>query len=176
MQRIGVTGGFEAHINFLEAVACLFGLRMALPYCRGRVRCFIDNQAVVGMLHRLTSRCSLCLPVIKEITLLLSVHGCEAIPIWLESAANTAADALSRDHLGYDWRGIIAEWNAHHPDTTHWHQYDIERPDLLRKNYKQTITAVHSGMKLPLLPAMLEAIYLIVNRHSFVEVQALCVY
>eukprot|EP01048_Picozoa_sp_COSAG05_P029458 COSAG05_NODE_9703_length_607_cov_1.086614_1_plen_143_part_10 len=38
VQRIGLTGGFEAHINFLEAVGLLFGLRMALPLCRGRLR------------------------------------------------------------------------------------------------------------------------------------------
>jgi len=131
--RMAQAGSWEVDIDFLEAVALLYGLRMVLPYCagRGRLTCRIDNQAVCGMLHNLSSRSATALPVMKEITLLLTVYGVEAIPVWIASADNEAADALSRDHLGYDWRGIIARWNESQPDATRWHHLPPVRPDLM---------------------------------------------
>ena len=131
--RMREAGDWECSIDLLEAVGLLYGLRMALPLCsgRGRLICHIDNEAVCGMLHKLSSPSPTCLAVMKEITLLLVVYDCEAIPRWLASAENEAADALSRDHLGYDWRGIVAKWNATGPDATHWFPLPPVRPDLL---------------------------------------------
>lgn len=131
--RMREAGDWECSIDFLEAVALLYGLRMALPLCsgRGRLICHIDNEAVCGMLHKLSSPSPTCLAVMKEITLLLVVYGCEAIPQWLASALNEAADALSRDHLGYNWRGTVAKWNATGPDATHWFPLPPVRPDIL---------------------------------------------
>ena len=139
LAHMRAAGNWEAHINFLEAVALLFGLRMVLPLCagRGRLICRIDNSAVCGMLHKLSSRSAICLTVMKEITLLLTVYGCEAIPQWIATEDNSASDALSRDHLGYDWRGIIAKWNAIQPDATWWHHLPPTRPDLLPLLYQE---------------------------------------
>eukprot|EP01048_Picozoa_sp_COSAG05_P013745 COSAG05_NODE_1492_length_4716_cov_20.157895_3_plen_89_part_00 len=59
------TGNWECSIDFLEAVGLLFGLRMALVICsgRGRLICYIDNEAVCGMLHKLSSPSPTCLAV-----------------------------------------------------------------------------------------------------------------
>jgi len=67
-----------------------------------------------------------------------------------------------------------------------WDQEELGSPDQrktmdffwskFRHNYKQQIAAKHSGMKLPLRAAMLEAIYLDIDFNSWVDVQDIAAY
>jgi len=67
-----------------------------------------------------------------------------------------------------------------------WDREEMGSPDLrddmeffwskFRANYKQTIAADHSNMKLPMRAALLEAIYLIIDWSCWSDVQAICAY
>ena len=74
-------------------------LRAIVPLAANtRLRIFNDNQSVVGMLSKLTTSSSRCLPLIKEIVGLLVVYNVSLVVLWCDTHTNRHADILSRWH------------------------------------------------------------------------------
>ena len=69
-----------------------------------RILLFCDNQSVVQMINKSSSRCKKCMVLIRMITLQGLINNvrifAKYVPIW----ANDKADALSRMDLDRFWR------------------------------------------------------------------------
>ena len=82
----------------------LYSVETFLPHLRGRrVRLWEDNQAVVAMLTSWTSRNPLLMGLIRRLWWLLDTHDISLHPVYIRSAANVWADALSRQVDPADW-------------------------------------------------------------------------
>ena len=126
----------------LEALALLQAIRDIIGICAGgnvmrRLVCHIDNEPVVSMLTKHSSRSSACTPILRELTGMLLAHSLELFPVWIATADNDCADLLS---AGTSLRhGATAEelvatlrrWTAAHPDVTGWSPRPPVRPELL---------------------------------------------
>ena len=97
-----------------------------------RLTCMIDNQSVVGMCRRLSSRSPRCLPIMKEIALLCAIYQVTLRPMYVPSKDNTAADQLSRKSQvrPADLQATLAEWATREPDATWWSRREPVRPEL----------------------------------------------
>ena len=126
-------GDWEITIAELEAWALLIALRDIIGLVPNRrLTCMIDNQSVVGMCRRLSSRSPRCLPIMKEIALLCAIYQVTLRPIYVPSKDNTAADQLSRKSQvrPADLQATLAEWATREPDATWWSRREPVRPEL----------------------------------------------
>jgi hypothetical protein len=107
--RLPARGSFRPHqqpehITSKELRAVLYSVETFLPHLRGRrVRLWEDNQAVVAMLTSWTSRNPLLMGLIRRLWWLLDTHDISLHPVYIRSAANVWADALSRQVDPADW-------------------------------------------------------------------------
>lgn len=139
--RFAAAGNWEISINTLEAIALLLALRDVLPFVGGAhagtntsLVCFIDNQSVMYMTDKLSSRAAHSLRVMKEIAFLTTIYGVTLLPRFVRSADNGAADILSRllepDVTPAQAVAVMRDWSRRHPDATQRGFRPIARPDL----------------------------------------------
>ena len=84
-------------IDYLEGFAVLQAAEdIGHTWRHKRVRCFIDNSAFCGSLRKGRSKAPRLNILLRKLFLLSVKYECLFEPIWLASADNGAADALSR--------------------------------------------------------------------------------
>src|SRR5687768_17107284 len=84
------------YINVTEILAILKAVTKWRPYIgKCRIRIFCDNTAAVAGLQRKTTWGRL-MTVLRKVLLLAAELNLEIKPLWLSSADNFLADALSR--------------------------------------------------------------------------------
>ena len=91
---------FEPSIEFLELYALVVGIltwEKELSNCRIIIHC--DNQAVVGMVNKLTSSCKRCLHLIRILVLNGLIFNRRVSVVYIKSSDNKLSDALSRGDL-----------------------------------------------------------------------------
>jgi len=123
----------------LEALALLQAIRDLAPLFSSshhggrRLVCHIDNDPLVAMLRKHSTRSDACTPILRELTGILLSYSLELVPVWIASAANEVADKLTRtDEISPDdLLETIRRWSATHPDVTSWSARPASRPDLL---------------------------------------------
>eukprot|EP01045_Picozoa_sp_COSAG04_P026078 COSAG04_NODE_3548_length_2717_cov_2.496562_1_plen_232_part_00 len=98
-----------------------------------RLVCHIDNDPLVSMLAKHSSRSVACTPVLRELTGLLLAFGLELAPVWIASADNEVADQLSRANelSAAELLGTVRRWSAAHPDVSSWSRGPPVRPEML---------------------------------------------
>ncbi|HIM55311.1 MAG TPA: hypothetical protein EYM39_01275 [Candidatus Latescibacteria bacterium] len=139
--HFAAAGNWEISINTLESIALLLALRDVLPFVGGAhadfntsLVCFIDNQSVMHMTGKLSSRAPHSLRVMKEIAFLSTIYGVTLLPRFVRSADNSAADILSRllepDVTPAQALAVMRDWTRRHPDATHRGFRPVARPDL----------------------------------------------
>ena len=138
--RIGASDDDGVFICELEALALLQAIRDLAPLFVGRrgrggqtLICHVDNDPVVRMIAKHSSRSSACAPILRELTGLLLAYGLELSPTWIASADNEIADQLSRtDEISAtELLSTLRRWTAAHPDITAWSPGAPVRPELL---------------------------------------------
>ena len=88
---------FEPSIDFLEFFAVLAAIwTWKQKLTNTRLFLFCDNQPVVAILSSFTSNSSDIMLLLRYLVLILSHHNIIIQPIYLSSATNNRADALSR--------------------------------------------------------------------------------
>ena len=137
-------GNWEVTMAELEAWSVLIALRDVLPLCApapstqigaGRtLTVMIDNQGVVAMCRRLSSRSARCNVIMREIAVLCTIFSVTLDPQWLPSADNEAADMLSRARepavTEQRLATVMQEWSAREPSTLHWRRRPAPRAEL----------------------------------------------
>jgi hypothetical protein len=85
-------------IGFLEGLACLAGLRVAIPRCghMSKLVVRVDNQGLMYQLRSLTARDPMMQPVIREVLWLTRAWACELQVEYVPSMLNTFTDFLGR--------------------------------------------------------------------------------
>ena len=138
--RIGGSSDDGVFICELEALALLQAVRDLAPLMLGprgkggrRLVCHIDNDPLVSMLAKHSSRSAACTPVLRELTGLLLAFGLELAPVWIASADNEVADQLSRANelSAAELLGTVRRWSAAHPNVTAWSRGAPVRPEML---------------------------------------------
>ena len=139
-ERIAGSADDAVFICELEALALLQAIRDLAPMLLGRrgkggqrLVCHIDNDPLVSMLTKHSSRSAACTPVLRELTGILLAYGLELAPVWIASAANEVADKLSRaDELSAaELLETVRRWSAAHPDVSAWSRDPPLRPEML---------------------------------------------
>lgn len=92
-------------IQSFEMYALLVGVALFASQLRNRrVVVFCDNQAVVGMINNSTSKCSVCLKLIRVITKISMKYNVRFFCRYIPTDLNTRADALSRRNFTKFWK------------------------------------------------------------------------
>jgi len=139
--RFAAAGDWEISINTLESIALLLALRDILPFVGGQfasanthLTCYIDNQSVMYMAGKFSSRAAHSLRVMKEIAFLSTIYGVTLRPRYVRSEDNTASDVLSRllepDVTPEHALTVMRDWSLRHPDATQRGFRPVARPDL----------------------------------------------
>ena len=93
------------HITMKELKAVRFAVESFLPELAGKiVRLYEDNQAVVSILMKGTSRSPLLMKELRKLFDLLGLHGITLRPQYIRSHLNVMADRLSRTKDQDDWK------------------------------------------------------------------------
>lgn len=101
-------------IHTLELYAVLIGVALFSHKLKGRrVEIFCDNQAVVAMINKGTSKCKTCMRFIRSITFISMQHQVRYFAKYVKSLENTRADALSRLDLAKFWRSATSDMERH---------------------------------------------------------------
>ena len=88
---------FLEHITSKELRAVFFTVQCFLPQLRGRtVLLHEDNQAVVAILTSWTSKSPLLMKILRKLWWMLDVNNVSLQVVYIRTAANVWADALSR--------------------------------------------------------------------------------
>lgn len=94
----------EAHITLKELQAVRHAVESFLPHLQGRrVLLHEDNQAVIGILSKLTSKSPVLMNELRKLWYLLDTCNITLRPRYIRSAANIWADKLSRELDNSDW-------------------------------------------------------------------------
>ena len=125
-------------------ICCWLGslANMKIDICAGgdvmrRLVCHIDNEPVVHMLTKHSSRSSACTPILRELTGLLLAHSLELSPVWIATDDNDCADLLSagtslrHGATAAQLLSTLRRWTTAHPDVTCWAPRPLARPGLL---------------------------------------------
>ena len=75
-----------------------------------RIIVFCDNQAVVGMINKMTSSCRNCMYLLRLITLNNLIYNCRVFAKYISTTDNNLSDSLSRLQFGCFWR-LVKEKN-----------------------------------------------------------------
>lgn len=95
----------DQHITWKELKAVRLAVQSFLPQLRGRqVLLHEDNQAVVAVLTKLTSRSPPLMDELRRLWAILDVNDIHIRPRYIRSAANVWADKLSRELDYDDWK------------------------------------------------------------------------
>jgi hypothetical protein len=93
------------HITWKELKAVRMAVLSFLPHLRNRrVLLHEDNQSVVGVLCKLTSRSPVMMTELRKLWLLLDENNIWLVPTYIRSATNVWADRLSRELDSMDWQ------------------------------------------------------------------------
>ena len=95
----------DEHITFKELKAVRLAVETFLPQLRcRRVLLHEDNQAVVAILTKLTSRSPALMNELRKLWHIMDENDITIRPRYIQSAANIWADRLSRELDDADWR------------------------------------------------------------------------
>ncbi len=93
------------HITFKEPKAVRCAIESFLSELKGRrLLLHEDNQSVIGVLTRLTSRSPTMMSELRTLFLLTDEHDISIKTQYIRSAANVWADRLSRETDNVDWQ------------------------------------------------------------------------
>ena len=91
----------QPSIAYLELYALTVGIINWIGKYRNRKVCiFCDNQSVINMVNKMTSKCRNCMVLIRMIVLLSLQNNVKIKVLYIESKRNTLADLLSRMKYG----------------------------------------------------------------------------
>ena len=114
-------------IEFLELYALVAGIMMwskFLSNCRIIVQC--DNQAVIQMVNKLTTKCPQCMKLIRLLTLdNIMANRCVFVE-YVSSKQNILPDALSRLQFQHFWKHA-ADNMRDFPDTIHKDIWPVQK-------------------------------------------------
>lgn len=87
----------QCSIQVQELLAFAVAVELLAPMLQNRrVVTFYDNQAVVAMINNASSKCRVCMELIRIITLTSMKNNCRFFSKWVSTVDNGTADALSR--------------------------------------------------------------------------------
>ena len=118
---------YEPSIEYLELYALVAGIltwSKKLQNCRILVNC--DNESVVYMVNKLTSRCPQCMKLIRLLTLDGIISNRRVFVKHLRSEQNFLADSLSRMQFQHFWH-LTPSTMMKFPDTIHKDIWPLEK-------------------------------------------------
>ena len=93
----------QLHINALELLSVLVGLRLWAPLSQGQgVQIYCDNQTSVQVLNSGRSKDEYLCVCLRDIAFICAVNRLELRALHIEGASNRLSDFLSRSHLQSD--------------------------------------------------------------------------
>ena len=94
----------KPNIDYLELYALTAAVLMWSSRLKDmRLIIFCDNQAVIGMINKMTSHCSQCMKLIRLLALDGIINNRRILVRYVPSKSNILADALSRLKFGRFW-------------------------------------------------------------------------
>lgn len=113
-----------------EIFAVLFMVRSLAPRCSNCIlRIRVDNDPVVSMINRFSTRSKACLPILQEICWWCAVYAVELDCTWIDTKSNVFPDLLSRryspDFDQEEWDRIF---QAHAPSDAVRQRWDRDWP------------------------------------------------
>ena len=95
----------QMHITHLELLAVRLTVETFLDDLRGRrVKLFEDNQAVMYIINKLSTKSPAIMTELRRLWLLLDTNDIRLRAEYIRSAENVFADALSREEDDEDWQ------------------------------------------------------------------------
>ena len=90
----------DPSIEFLELYAVAVSILLWIKnFKNSRVALFCDNESVVWMINRQSSRCPNCMTLIRVIVLECLIHNVRFYAKHVRTHLNSRADALSRNRI-----------------------------------------------------------------------------
>ena len=116
-----------------ELWAVVFLVRKLAPRCvSSRLVVRVDNQPVVSMLNRMSTRSAACLPLLKEIAWICATFDLELDVRWIDTKPNLIADTLSRkfdrDHNPALYVKVVHDYLSGPASDPRWLSWPVQRP------------------------------------------------
>lgn len=95
----------EIPIYILEMYALVAGVLLWIDKLKNkRVKIYCDNKSVVDMLNNNSSKCKICMILIRMLVLASLQANCRIFGAWISTHQNTLADSLSRNDYSTFWK------------------------------------------------------------------------